>query len=249
MNIQNIPRKDKVVKASFKPKQDAFLFFDYSQIELVLLAYYMAAIGDTSMVEAICSGKDLHVESAKGALNKSSVTEEERQVVGKTLNYSMVYGGGRPTLMRQLGITFPEADSLLSNYHARWPGIKMVQAAIESRIKERGYITTLWGRHLHPESQHKALNALVQGCAADLMKVGLLKVHKHLQEQETQAHLVLTIHDELVLDSTEAEIPSLAVAVPSLMDYAPVSEVVPIQVECEISRTTWAEKELYGGHV
>lgn len=245
MNIQNIPRSDKVVKRSFRSKQDALLFFDYKQIELVLLAYYMASLGEPSMADAIVAGKDLHVESAKGALRKAEVTEKERQEVGKTLNYSMVYGGGRPTLMRQLGLTFPEANDLLNNFHARWPGIKLVQTAIENRIAERGYITTLWGRHLHPESQHKALNALVQGCAADLMRAALVKVHRHLRDRGTKSHLVLTIHDELILDAVNDELEFLVAEIPPLMDYPNVSSVVPIEVDCEISRITWADKESY----
>lgn len=246
MNIQNIPRSDKVVKRAFVPKLDAFLFFDYEQIELRLLAYYMASLGEPSMAQAIIDGKDLHTESAMAALRKELLTDEERQV-GKTLNFSMVYGGGRPTLMRQLGVTFHDATGLLRNFHARWPGISLVQTAIEARLKERGYITTLWGRHLHPESEHKALNALVQGCAADLMRSALVKVHEHLDSNLMASHLVLTIHDELVLDAAEAEIPGLVEVVPTLMDYAPVSELVPIGADCEISRTTWAEKETYDG--
>lgn len=244
MNIQNIPRSDKVVKRAFVPKLDAFLFFDYEQIELRLLAYYMASLGEPSMAQAILDGKDLHTESAMAALGLSELTDEQRQV-GKTLNFSMVYGGGRPTLMRQLGIEFKEAGVLLRNFHGRWPGIQLVQNAITARLQERGYITTLWGRHLHPESEHKALNALVQGCAADLMRAALVKVHRHLDSNLMASHLVLTIHDELVLDATEHEIPYLVDVVPTLMDYSPVSEVVPIGTDCEISWTTWADKEPY----
>lgn len=244
MNIQNIPRSDKVVKRAFVPKLDAFLFFDYEQIELRLLAYYMASLGDPSMAQAIKDGKDLHTESAMAALSRQTLTDEERQV-GKTLNFSMVYGGGRPTLMRQLGITFKQADELLRRFHARWPGISLVQTAIEARLRERGYITTLWGRHLHPESEHKALNALVQGCAADLMRTALVRVHEHLENANAASHLVLTIHDELVLDAVEAEIPYLVETVPTLMDEPRVSELVPIGADCEISWTTWADKEMY----
>lgn len=246
MNIQNIPRSDKVVKRAFVPKLDAFLFFDYEQVELRLLAFYMASLGDPSMAQAIRDGKDLHTESAMAALSLSTLTDDQRQV-GKTLNFSMVYGGGRPTLMRQLGITFQQADELLRRFHARWPGISLVQTAIEARLRERGYITTLWGRHLHPESEHKALNALVQGCAADLMRTALVKVHEYLESNLMASHLVLTIHDELILDAVEAEIPSLVEIVPTLMDYPPVSELVPIGTDCEISRTTWADKEAYAG--
>lgn len=220
------------------------------QIELRLLAYYMTSLGDPSMAQAIWDGKDLHTESAMAALGLREVTDEQRQV-GKTLNFSMVYGGGRPTLMRQLGISFPEAGTLLRNFHARWPGIQLVQNVIAQQIEERttptepGYITTLWGRHLHPESEHKALNALVQGCAADLMRTALVKVDEHLGERLMASHLVNQVHDEIQIDAVASEIPYLVEVVPILMDHPPVSEVVPIGTDCEISWTTWADKEPY----
>jgi DNA polymerase-1 len=250
-NLQNIPRSDVVVKKAFLPKLDAFLGFDYAQIELRMLAFYMARLGDPSMAQAIWDGKDLHTESATAALGTAApITDEQRQV-GKVLNFSMVYGGGRPTLMRQLGISFPEATQLLRKFHARWPGIQIVQNVISQQIAARttpdepGYITTLWGRHLHPESEHKALNALVQGCSADLMRAALVKVHRHLGSNLMASHLVLTTHDDLMIDAARAEIPYLVEVVPTLMDHPPVSAVVPIESDCEISFTTWAGKASY----
>lgn len=227
------------------PKLDALLYFDYDQIELRLLAYYMAVLGDTSMADAIKSGKDLHSESAMGALGLTGdITDEQRQV-GKTLNFSLVYGGGTPTLMRQLGITFPEARRLLNNFHNRWPGISIVTAVIDTEIARKGYIKTLFGRHLHPESPHKRLNALVQGCAADLMRNALVTVDEQLQICQMESHLINVVHDEIQLDAAESEIDELSGSVPRWMDYAEVSEVVPIGTSCEISWTTWADKEEY----
>lgn len=246
MNFQNIPRHDKVVKRAFVPKLDALFFFDYSQIELTLLAYYMTSVGDRSMANALIAGDDLHVESAKGALNLDrDLTDEERQV-GKTLNFSLVYGGGRPTLMRQLDITWPEAGKLLRGFHRRWPGVALLVEAIKQKCETQGYIKTLWGRHLHPESQHKALNALVQGCAADLMRSALVKVHKHAGEQGWESHLVSNIHDEIIMDVETDDFHSVYTEVPKLMDHQPVSSIVPISVDVEWSTTNWAEKEKYG---
>lgn len=244
MNLQNIPRSDKTIKRAFCPKLDALLFFDYKQIELRLLAYYMAAVGDTSMARVFMQeDPDLHAESAAAALGLDrELTDEERQI-GKTLNFSIVYGGGRPTVMKQLGITWMEAGRLLENFHRRWPGIQLLNSTINDVLDQRGYIKTLWGRHLHPESRHKALNALVQGCAADLMKAGMIRVHHYLKDNES--HLVLTIHDELILDAYEPEIPMLVSDVPELMKNEEVHKVVPILTDCEISRTTWADKEEY----
>lgn len=254
MNFQNIPRSDKVIKRGFIPKLDALLFFDYEQIELRLLAYYMAVLGDTSMADAIRGGKDLHSESAIGALGLTGQPTDEQRQVGKTLNFSLVYGGGRPTIMRQLDVEWKEAGSLLQNFHKRWPGIQTVIAVIDQQIERNGYIKTLWGRHLHPESPHKRLNALVQGCAADLMRNALVTVDENLRKVAEDgffkgtaydAHLVSVVHDELILDAPFSEIPVLAKSVPMWMDYSPVSEVVPIGTDMEWSTTNWAEKSAY----
>jgi DNA polymerase-1 len=226
---------------------DALFFFDYKQIEMLLLAYYMNVLGDSSMVDAIKSGKDLHTESAMGALGLSrEPTDAERQI-GKTLNFSLVYGGGQPTIMRQLDLEWSEAGKLLRGFHKRWPGIKILVNAIHRQQDKQGYIKTLWGRHLHPESKHKALNALVQGCAADLMRSSLVKTHRYFTEQGYKSHLVSTIHDEIILDVCEDEYRLVSMNVPKLMDHEPVSRVVPIGVDTEWSTTNWAEKEPFIG--
>jgi DNA polymerase-1 len=247
MNFQNIPRQDKVVKRAFIPKLDALFFFDYSQIELTLLAYYMAAMGDESMARAITAGNDLHAESARGALGITrDPTDEERQI-GKTLNFSLVYGGGRPTITRQLDVSWNEAGKLLRGFHKRWPGVSMLQAAIKDKVERQGFVKTLWGRHLHPGAEHKQLNALVQGCAADLMRSSLITIHREAEAMEWTSHLVSNIHDEIIMDVTESEYDEVATCVPKLMDYEPVSRVVPIRVDPEWSTTTWADKEPYDG--
>ncbi len=247
MNFQNIPRQDKVIKRAFVPKLDALFFFDYKQIEMLLLAYYMNVLGDSSMVDAIKSGKDLHTESAMGALGLTREPDDAERQIGKTLNFSLVYGGGQPTIMRQLDVSWPEAGKLLRGFHRRWPGIKLLTGALHRQYEKNGYIKTLWGRHLRPESQHKELNALVQGCAADLMRAALVKVNRHAREQAWDSHLVSTIHDELIMDVEVDDYYSVAKEVPICMDHPPVSAVVPIRVDIEWSTTNWAEKEPFLG--
>lgn len=246
MNFQNIPRKDKVIKRAFIPKLDALFFFDYKQIEMVLLSYYMAKLGDRSMADVLSDERtDLHTESAAAALGISGELSDEQRQIGKVLNFSLVYGGGRPTIMRQLDVTWPQAGKLLAGFHRRWPGISIVQDGIKKQVESRGYITTLWGRHLHPESPHKALNALVQGCAADLMRTSLVDVHSYARASGWGSHLVSTIHDEVILDVCESEYDVVASEVPRLMDHPPVSAVVPVRVDVEWSTTNWAEKGPY----
>ena len=223
------------------------MFADYKQIELRMLAFYMSCAGHPSMTDAVKAGKDLHEETARGVYNLSAFatpTEEQRDVA-KVCNFLMVYGGGTPALTKTLDISFPAAKKLLQAFHATWPGIAVVQAQIDMRLETRGYVTTLWGRHLHPESAHKALNALVQGCSADLMKAALVKVQRYLLTREFTSHIVSSVHDEMILDCVEAELLELAYSLPTLMSHPPIAAVIPIGVDIEISRTNWAEKIPY----
>lgn len=270
MNVQNIPRSDKVIKRCFVPKLDAFLFADYSQIELRLLAYYLAEVNFPEMAEVIKAGKDLHTESTRLALQLTrEPTEEERQI-GKTLNFSIVYGGGMPTVTKQIErlavegkiphmLSKSEIREILDNYHAAWPGIGRIpwQGAappgtlnwfLAQRIIERGHIKTLYGRHLHMgdgEGEHKLLNKLVQGSAADLMRASLVRTHKWLMDRAFESHLVNTVHDEMILDCCTSEIDRVAKAIPGLMDHPVISKVVPVHVDLEISSQSWADKEAY----
>lgn len=260
MNVQNIPRDDKVVKRAFCPKLDAFLFFDYPNIELKLLAYYLEQLKHPSMAEVFRRGADLHKETAAGlyGIPVESVTDEQRQIA-KRLNFSIVYGGGIPTLIEQgVAKDAKEALKLLQRFHSTWPGIGWSSKRqspnpgtlawwIEKRVRERGYISTLWGRQLHPESMHKALNALCQGCAADLMKWALVRVHRKLRKGGYESHLVNVVHDDLAIDSRRSEIAMLVHHVPNWMTYGPIAASVPITPEPDISYTTWADKVPYGG--
>jgi DNA polymerase-1 len=248
-----------VVKACFIPKNHAFIFADYPNIELKLLALYLELLEWPSMGQVFRDGADLHTITTASVLGVpiEQVTDDQRQI-GKRLNFSIVYGGGVPTLIRQLGITAPEALEMLRSYHATWPGIGWESKrrpadpgtlihSIKSRIAERGYITTLYGRHLHPRSMHSALNALCQGCAADLMKWAMLEVNDNLLRGGFKSHIVNTVHDELMLDVTEDELPDLARLVPQWMTDQRIEDIVPIQPSCEVAYTSWAAKEEYVG--
>lgn len=262
MNFQNLPRSDKTIHRAFIPKLDALLFFDFMQIEYRLLSFYIAStLGDHSMAQVFIDGHDLHTETAGAILGKNldDVTDEDRQM-GKVWNFLTVYGGGPGKAASSLGIPMKVAQEQQTLFHRRWPGVKLLHnppfrnggykqgegpGRIQERLDERGYLTTLWGRHLHPEAPHKALNALVQGCAADLMRAALVKVHEELRGYGLESHIVNVVHDELILDATFDEIPLLRERVPILMDHPAVSEIVPVEVDMEISVTNWAEKIPY----
>jgi len=244
MNVQNIPRSQKDVKRAFVPKLDAFLFFDYAAIEVRLLAFYLAkAIGDGTLADEINRGADPHRITAQGLYQRDGISDEERQV-GKTLNFSIIYGGGTPTIMRQLGVSFKEAKRLLNAYHDTRPGIKVLNQSIAETLDSRGYIQSLYGRRLHVLESHKALNALIQGSAADLMRDSVVRVNKMLYDKYA-SHIVNIVHDEIIIDADRNEIVTLVNTIPTLMGNKTVEEFVSIDTDCEISYTNWANKEPY----
>jgi DNA polymerase-1 len=246
VNVQNIPRSQKDVKRAFVPKLDAFLFFDYKAIEVRLLAYYLArGIGDKSLASEINTGADPHRITAQGLYQREDISDEERQV-GKTLNFSIIYGGGTPTIMRQLGVNFKEAKRLLNAYHETRPGIKLLNQSIAETLDMRGYIQSLYGRRLHVLEAHKALNALIQGSAADLMRDAVVRVNQHLYSNYA-THIVNIVHDEIILDADKNEIKQLVSVIPSLMGNKEVEQFVSVDTDCEISYTNWADKEPYDG--
>jgi DNA polymerase-1 len=247
MNVQNIPRSQKDVKRAFVPKLDAFLFFDYKAIEVRLLAYYLAAaINDHSLANEINDGSDPHAVTARGLYNTDSITDEQRQV-GKTLNFSIIYGGGARTIMSQLDVKYTEARRLLKAYHTTRPGIALLNDNIAATLEHKKYIKSLYGRRLHITENHKALNALIQGSAADLMRDSVVRVTR-LLDAKYATHIVNIVHDEIILDATTSEISTLVTTIPRLMGNKMVERFVSIETDCEYSTTNWAEKEAYRGN-
>lgn len=234
------------MKRVFVPKLDCFLFADYSSVEYRLLGFYIAKLGDTSIADDFQKGLDPHVETAKAIFDVPKVDEDTRQK-GKTFNYSIIYGGGVPTLMRQLGVDSREAKRLLIAYRQARPGISDLSAAISFSLSRKGYIETPWGRRLHPENNHKALNALIQGCAADLMRDALRKTHRYLEQTSRVSHLVTSTHDDMGLDCILDEAPEIATQLPTLMGNADIEKVVPIEIDLSYSETNWGDKEPYVG--
>lgn len=214
------------------------------------------------MAEVFARGEDLHAASAAAILKKpiDELTDAERQV-GKTYNFLTIYGGGPGKAAKSLDIEFDHAKEQQDQFHAQWPAIKKLHnppffngqygkgqkpGLIQRRLKERGYITTIWGGHLHPRSPHMALNALVQGCAADLMRASMVSVAKTLKGNGCKTHLVNVVHDELIFDCVADEVDELVPEIQRCMcDWPQITEFVPVEVDVNISFTSWAEKEEY----
>lgn len=257
MNFQNIPRQNKTIKKAFLPKEDLLAFFDYSQIEYRLLAYYMAAqLGDYSMAEVFKQGTDVHSATARLMLGKSEdedLSDADRQV-GKVGNFSIIYMGGVPTLMRQLKCDEDEAKRLLKKLKETMPGARKLMDAILEVYHDRGYIESIAGRPLTHDPKVEAkkgrkraesalLNYLIQGSAAELLRDALIKTHHGLEELGMESHIVNNVHDEVTIDAVEPELATLAELVPQWMDNAQVAEYVPVVVDMEVSRESWADKK------
>lgn len=242
MNLQNIPRENKTVKRSFVPKLDCFLFADYSSIEYRLLAYYAANMGFPTLANEFKNGLDPHTETAKLILEVDEVNEAGRQV-GKTFNYSSLYLGGTPTIMKQLKIDYREARNLLDKFHEARPEIGMLDKYIRATLEGRGYVKTIAGRRLHPLQPRLALNAVIQGSAAELMRDSLRKCHSFLSNPSVRSHMVVSVHDEIGFDCHQDEVIWLAKALPNLMGNAKIEPTVPIEIDVSYSETTWGDKE------
>lgn len=259
MNFQNIPRGNKLIKKAFLPKLDCLVYFDYSQIEYRLLAYYLAAqLGDYTMADNFKAGIDPHAATARVMLGYPAdreLTDAERQV-GKTGNFSIIYAGGVPTIMRQLKCDERRAAQLLKALKAGMPGIKALNNEIYSIYDDRGYIKTIAGRHLTVDpaivkkrgenrARSALLNYLIQGGAAELMRDALRKTHYMLADQGFKAHMVSVVHDEIQIDAPEGELERLQLLVPPCMGNEEVESYVPIGVDMEVSRQSWADKTKY----
>lgn len=224
------------------------MFFDYSNIELRILAYYLATtLDDWSMADEFRDGEDLHTNTAANIFNvpAEEVTEEQRQRA-KVLNFSIVYGGGIPTLIRQgVASDYKEAKRIKDAFHKARPGIQILVSRILDRLDEVGYIQSPWGSRLHPMEDHKALNALIQMGAADLMRHGIREVSRYCREEKLKSHIVNVVHDEIMMDCVANEVKLLGDNIPKLMSFDPINDVVPIRTSIEYSNTTWADKTDY----
>lgn len=267
MNFQNIPvRASDVVRRAIVPKRGTFSGFDYSQIEPRIFAYFVAkGLGDTTIADWYREGRDVYREIAGRAYGKlaDEITDDERDR-GKLYFLMILYSAGPKKIAAELGIPHAEAKEFYLAFHDGLPQIKALSnprpqseramahwkpGLIEHTLKRRKHLVTPWGRHLHPEryGEHKMLNKLIQGSAADMMKHALLRVDRWQRaDPDLESRMVATIHDEILFDGPALEIDWLHEDIPGLMTDEPwLTEVVPIKVDHEVYTTSWAEKLKY----
>jgi DNA polymerase I len=218
-NLQNIPvrtpRGEAIRRAFVAPAAHLLLTADYSQIELRLLAHLS---GDPAFVEAFERGGDIHRQTAAVIFGvaESDVTPEMR-ARAKTINFGTIYGQGPFALSRQLGITQDEAKAFIQQYFERFAGVRRWLDAIVEEARQRGYVETLFGRrryitelkdknfNIRAFGERTATNSPLQGSAADLIKIAMIRIHAALPAAGIKARMLLQVHDELVFEVPEGE--------------------------------------------
>jgi DNA polymerase-1 len=218
-NLQNIPvrtpRGEAIRRAFIAPRGRVLLTADYSQIELRLLAHLS---GDPAFVEAFERGGDIHRQTAAVifGVREADVTPEMR-ARAKTINFGTIYGQGSFALSRQLGITQDEAKRFIQEYFERFAGVRRWLDATVEEARQRGYVETLFGRrryitelkdknfNIRAFGERTATNSPLQGSAADLIKIAMIRIHAALPVAGLKARMLLQVHDELVFEVPEGE--------------------------------------------
>ena len=219
-NLQNIPVRDDMgrrIRKAFIPSDDDHLLLsaDYSQVELRLMAHLS---GDESLISAFGHGEDIHTATAAKLFNKplGEVTPEERRRA-KTANFGIIYGISAFGLSQRLEIPRKEAKEIIDGYFASYPKVKEYMDNVVAKAKEEGFVSTIFGRrrYLNDISSHNAVarglaernavNAPIQGSAADIMKIAMIDVHRRFAAEGIRSRVILQVHDELVVDMLRSE--------------------------------------------
>ncbi len=248
-NLQNIPirtAEGREIRACFIPGETGWVLLaaDYSQIELRVLAHIT---GDEAMTEVFRKGEDLHTATAMHVFGVSAdaVTREMRRIA-KVVNFAIPYGTTAFGLATQTGVSREVAEELRRNYLERFSGIAQYMIDVVARARHDGYVTTVLGRrrpipdinaanpNVRQAAERTAINTPIQGSAADIMKLAMLRLNRELQDhKELHAHLLLQVHDEVVLETPPAEVDALAALTRASMREAyPLS--VPMEVEVKV---------------
>lgn len=247
-NLQNIPRDSSVRSLFVAPDGYELLVADYDQIELRVMCMFSH---DPKMSEFFLTGEDIHAGAAALVLNKPvlEVTPEERQL-GKGVNFLTAYGGGAQKLARTTGIDEDHAKYVIDRYYKQFSGITKWKQDVIASGKSKGYVSTMSGRRRHlvdllsPDSQlrsraeRQAVNAVVQGSAADICKKAMIDVYNAFKSRE--ARILVQVHDELVVMVREQEVDELLPVLVKAMGDGVSYEGIPLKVSCHSARS-WAE--------
>ncbi|NHF58396.1 DNA polymerase I [Flavobacteriaceae bacterium TP-CH-4] len=253
-NLQNIPirtERGRQVRKAFVPRDEnhVLLAADYSQIELRIIA---ALSDETTMIEAFRNGEDIHASTASKVFNVpiSEVTREQRSNA-KTVNFGIIYGVSAFGLSNQTDLSRSEAKELIDTYYKTYPKLRNYISDQIDFAREHGYVQTVLGRRRYLKNinagnqvvrgaaERNAVNAPIQGSAADIIKIAMINIHKKLVEDSFKSKMLLQVHDELVFDAYKPELEKLKSMVKSEMENA-YKLTVPLDVEMGVG-TDWLE--------
>ena len=234
-NLQNIPirtPRGREIRKAFIPRNEEFLILsaDYSQIELRIMAAFAQ---DESMIEAFNQGRDIHATTAAKVFNVSldEVTSDMRRKA-KTVNFGIIYGVSAFGLSQQIAISRSEAKEIIDSYWREFPAIKQYMDSAVIKARDTGYCETILGRRRYLRdinaqnmvergfAERNAINAPIQGSAADMIKVAMIKVNDFIKKEKLRSRMILTVHDELVFDAHRDELDLLKERVNDLMIHA-----------------------------
>jgi DNA polymerase-1 len=253
-NLQNIPTRTELgrrVRRGFVADPgNVLISLDYSQIELRIVAH-MA--GDEAMLDAFRAGQDIHATTAAAIYNVplDAVTKEMRRHA-KAINFGLIYGMSAFGLTRSTDLTLAESQDFVETYFKRFPGVKKYLDGIRKETARSGYVETMLGRRryfpnlksglnqvMKNREEREAINAPIQGTAADIMKIAMLKIPAALAREHLQGKMLLQVHDELVMECPHGELTRVARVVQDIMENAyPLS--IPLTTEARWG-TNWDE--------
>ncbi len=253
-NLQNIPvrtEQGRLIRRAFVPRapDNVFLSADYSQVELRLLAHLS---GDAALIAAFRAGADVHRSTAAliAGCSEEAVTPEQRRRA-KAINFGVIYGMGARALARQLGVTVREASGFIARYFQTYPGVQAYLQRQRDEARRTGMVTTLLGRRrLLPEiasgsprlrslGERMAVNTPIQGTAADIIKVAMIRLDAALRAGGLRSLLLLQVHDELLLETPRAELDAARTLVRECMETV-LELSVPLTVDLHVGQN-WAE--------
>jgi DNA polymerase I len=253
-NLQNIPirtARGREIRKAFVPRDEnhVLLAADYSQIELRLMAAFSK---DESMLEAFKNGRDIHSTTAAKIFNVplDEVTTDMRRKA-KTANFGIIYGISAFGLSQRLSIPRSEAKEIIDAYFLEFPAVKAYMDDCIEKARKNEFVETILGRRRYLRdinsrnqtmrgfAERNAINAPIQGSAADLIKIAMIQVHEWMIKENLKSKMILQVHDELVFDAHQDEVELLKLHIPGIMTNA-VSLIVPLEVEVGIG-TNWLE--------
>lgn len=242
-NLQNIPvrqEEGKLIRKAFVASYDYLISFDYSQIELRILAH-MAKVH--SLIDAFLQDKDIHTHTAALVfkVKDEDVTSDMRRQA-KAVNFGIIYGMGEFRLSKQIGVSLKEARTFIQRYFEEYPEIKAFMENIVEECKKTGYVSTVLNRKryiptindknfvVREQAKRFAMNSPIQGSGADILKLAMIKVDKVMKERHLKSKMILQVHDELIFDVVKDELDEMMEIVQSEMENAFQMDV-PLKVE------------------